>query len=57
VAQLSILGGFLVVSADFTMAMFNPAVWTVPWYIIVVIGYVGFILVIPFLIGLYRRLA
>ena len=56
-SKLALMGIFLMVMADFAMAMFNPALWTVPWYIICIIGYSGVIMAIPFLIWLFKRLS
>jgi hypothetical protein len=55
--KLSLLGGFLVISADFAMAMFNPKLWTIPWYIIAAFGYIGFIMTIPFWVWLYKMVS
>jgi hypothetical protein len=56
-SKLALIGGFLVIMADFAMAMFNPALWTVPWSIICTSGYIGVMLTIPFLIWLFKRLS
>jgi hypothetical protein len=55
-AKFALVGGSLVITADFGMAIFNPAIWTIPWYILAAIGYIGFVMAVPFVIWLYKRL-
>ena len=56
-ARVSLFGGGFMLMADFGMAIFEPALRTVSWYIFAVMGYIGVLMVIPFLVWLYRRLS